>query len=119
MPKQQPNDLTVEQLKEKYGEVHQISVERKPVKYDPYKAPTADDEEIEDAVVAYIRKPNDRELGHAMSKLPAIIEAGKVIVKNCFVGGDEAILNEPALLTAAALQCVELLETRNARIKKL
>lgn len=102
-----------------HGEVHELSVADSVEAFDPYKVPTADDEVLEHAVRGYLRKPNDRELSYAMSKLPAMIEAGKVLVKNCWLGGNDRILDEPALLTAAALQAMPLLEVRQAQLKKL
>lgn len=108
----------IDQLKEKHGQLFEIQVADESVKYDPYRPPMDESDEVENAVTAFFRKPTDKELSHAMSKLPAIIEAGKVIVKSCFVAGDKRILTETPLLTAAALQCAELLEVRQAKLVK-
>ena len=109
----------IEQWKIEFGEVYAVTVADKSIKYDPLMAPKDDDEPIENGLVGYIRKPTDKELGFAMSKLPAVLEAGKVIVKNGWLGGDEQIKTDTALLSAAALQVVELLEVRQAQLKKL
>ncbi|MGA0556531.1 hypothetical protein ACO2Q8_07770 [Larkinella sp. VNQ87] len=114
------NAVDVEALKAKYGEVYQIAVQEIFVKHDPYLVPTNEDEdEIEGAVFAYIRKPTAKEINFAMSKVPNLIEAGKVIAKNCFVAGDRRVIDEPSMFTSAALQCIELLEIRQASLKKL
>lgn len=107
----------IDEWKAEFGDVYTITVSDATDKFDPLMVPKDDDETI-DGVTAYIRKPSDKELSFAMSKLPAVLEAGKVIVKNCFIGGDERVRTEPALLNAAALQCVELIEIRRARLKK-
>lgn len=109
----------IEEWKKEFGEVRELRVADRSVKYDPYMVPTDEDDEIEAALVGYIRKPTDKELGFAMSKLPAVLEAGKVIVKNCWLGGDDKIKTDGPALSAAALQCVELLEVRQAQLKKL
>ena len=104
--------------KKEFGKVHKIEVADKSVKYDPYMVPAEDDAPIEGALVGYLSKPTDKQLGFAMSKLPAVLEAGKVILKNCWLGGDDIIKTDTALLSAAALQCVELLEVRQAQLKE-
>lgn len=108
----------IDAWKVEFGKVHIIEVANKSVKYDPYMVPAEDDAPIEGALIGYLSKPTDKQLGFAMSKLPAVLEAGKVIVKNCWLGGDEIIKTDTALLSAAALQCVELLEVRQAQLKE-
>ena len=108
----------IDALKAEHGDLFTVTVAESSVKYDPFMVPKDEDEPL-DGLVGYLRKPTDKELGFAMSKLPSILDAGKVIVKNCWVGGDERIKTETALLGAAAMQVIELLEVRQAQLKKL
>lgn len=109
----------IEELKAKHGGVFTIEVEDETVKYDPYRVPSDDDADLENAKLIYLRKPTDQELNFAMTKMPAFLEAGKVIVKSCFLGGDADVLSDGKMLNAAAMQAVELIEFRKAKLKKL
>lgn len=110
----------IAEWKEKYGDgnVMKLEVAESFVKFDPHMMPDEDDEMSGPVAVAYIYKPTDKQLSFAMSKMPAFLEAGKTIVKNCFLGGDERIKTDTSMLNAAALQCVELIEIRQAKLKK-
>ena len=107
----------IEQWMDEYDEVHMLSVANTSIKYDPH-AVIDDDADI-DGWVCYIRKPNDKEMNFAMSKLPAMLDAGKVIVKSCWLGGDEEIKTNVPAFNAAAMQALEFLEVRQAKLKKL
>ncbi len=108
----------IEGWKKEFGEVRVITVADRSVKYDPYMVP-AEDDMIEGARIAYLRKPTDRELSFAMSKLPVMLDAGKVLVKSCWLGGDEAVKTEAALFNAAALEALQFLEVRQSKMVKL
>ena len=119
-PKLKLDQAQIDEWKKSHGEIHRIEVSETPEKFDPYKVPDDDDTaEIPNAVVGYLRRPNDRELNFAQSKMPNFTDAGKVILKACWLGGDERILNDPKLFRSAALQCLELLEVQRTRLKKL
>ena len=109
----------IDALRKEHGELHKVVVASASQKYDPYAVPDDSLEETEETTFGVIRKPTDKELSFAMTKLPSILDAGKVIVKNCWIGGDERILNETAMLNAAAMQCVELIEVRKSKLVKL
>ena len=113
--------ITLEQIadwKAKYGAVHIIEVAPAAKKYDKYLLPEEADEAIPDAVVGYLKHPDNRILSFALGKLPNFIDAGIAIVRNCWLGGDRRILDDPALLNSAGLQASELIETHQARLKK-
>jgi hypothetical protein len=111
--------VDLDALKEKHGEIYKVAVADEVVKHDPYMVPSTDEEELDNAVVVYIRKPTSKEINFAMSKMPQMIEAGKVILKTCFVAGDRRVLDDPSMFTAGALSCIELLEIRQSQLKKL
>ncbi|GAB3734930.1 hypothetical protein [Spirosoma lituiforme] len=107
----------IDQWKEKHGEISKITVADHSVKFDPHLVP-ADDEEIE-GKTAYLRKPTDKELSFAMSKLPVMLDAGKVLVKSCWLGGDEEIKTDMAMFNSAAMEALQFLEVRQSKMVKL
>ena len=50
---------------------------------------------------------------------PKLVTAGEVILNACWIEGDEEIRKDEELLVEACLQCCELIERKNASIKKL
>ena len=50
---------------------------------------------------------------------PKLITAGEMILNACWLGGDEEIRKDDELLSEASLKCVELIERKNAVLKKL
>lgn len=73
-----------------------------------------------------LRKPNRKVLGEVLSLLspiggqrPDILSAGEWILKTCWEDGDERIKSEDDLLIAASLKAVELVEIKEAELKKL
>lgn len=113
------NDPSViDGLKNQFGELSRLDVGSTQKKYDPHEVPD-ENAEIENAVYCLIRKPTDKELSFAFSKLPNMLDAGKVILKACFLGGDPNILTDPAMMDSAALQCLEFLQVRQTKLVKL
>jgi len=55
----------------------------------------------------------------AGSENSQLIRAGEVILNRCWVGGDEEIRKNDELTVAAAFQCYELIEIKEATLKKL
>ncbi|GAB2586597.1 hypothetical protein [Spirosoma areae] len=108
----------IAEWKVEFGEVSKITVADKSVKYDPHMVP-ADDDEIENGRVAYLRKPTDKELSFAMSKLPVMLDAGKVLLKSCWLGGDDEMKTDGALFNAAAMEALQFLEVRQSKLVKL
>jgi len=67
----------------------------------------------------YIKHPDNKVLNYAMQKLPNMQEAGKVIIKNCWLGGDERLIKDDTFLNSAALQVIELIQIRQGRLKEV
>ncbi len=112
--------VTPEQIaewKEKHGVIHMIEVAEEFVSLDPHIMVA----ELDDlpTAVGYIRQPDNKVINFAMQKLPMMLEAGKVIIKNCWLGGDDRLRKEDSFLNAAALQVIELIQTRQGRLKKV
>lgn len=113
-------EVTESQLaewKEKYGEIYAVEVSEEIISLDPHVMVA--DLEDQPKAVAYIKKPDNKVINFAMQKLPQMLEAGKVIIKSCWLGGDERLRKDDSFLNAAALQVIELLETRQGRLKKV
>jgi hypothetical protein len=71
-------------------------------------------------LVGYLRKPDRKCMNFALVTMPKnLISAGKAVVKECWLGGDERILTEDAYFSAAAFQAIELVEIYQARLKKV
>jgi hypothetical protein len=115
-------EVTAEVLKvwkAEFGKVHQVTVEPASRKFDPYVVPDDDGDAITDGLVGYLRPPTDKEASYALGKFPNIIAAGKIVLKTCWLGGDEAILTDERNFTAGGLRCVELLENRRSQLKEV
>lgn len=72
-----------------------------------------------------LRKPSKRILGQATGmmvpvngQLPDVSEAGEWILKNCWIDGDEIILEDEDLLFSASMACMEMTQLRTATLKK-
>ena len=50
---------------------------------------------------------------------PQYIRAGEVILLNCWVSGDDEIKNDESLLIAASMKAYELIELKEATLKKI
>lgn len=99
-----------------HGDVIIIEVSEEETELDPYKVEAdLDDQKL---VVGYLKPPDDKVMNFALQKLPMFLEAGKVIVKNCWLGGDERLINEPDFLNGAAMQAAQLIKIRQGRLKK-
>jgi hypothetical protein len=49
---------------------------------------------------------------------PDFITAGEIILAECWIGGDMDIRTDEALSIAASIQCIALIELKNASLKK-
>ncbi|MCC8186541.1 MAG: hypothetical protein LIP08_03240 [Bacteroides sp.] len=96
-------DKTMEQKisewKEKYGEVFQVEV---------------------DGHVAYLRKPTRKALGAAavVGKSDPM-KYNEILLTNCWLEGDEEIKTEDSLFLGVSAQLAELIEIKEATLKKL
>lgn len=61
----------------------------------------------------------DPETKAAELNLEKMVELGEIGLKNCWLGGSEAILSNDRLFAAAALQVGELFEIAETTLKKL
>lgn len=99
-----------------HGDVIVIEVSEEETELDPYKVEAdLDDQKL---VIGYLKPADDKVMNFALQKLPMFLEAGKVIVKNCWLGGDERLINEPDFLNGAAMQAAQLIKIRQGRLKK-
>jgi hypothetical protein len=96
-------ELTIEQKiaawKEAHGEIFQLEVE---------------------GHVAYLKKPTRKALSAAavMGKTDPM-KYNEVLLNNCWLEGDEAIKTDDALFLGASAQLAELIEIKEATLKKL
>lgn len=86
-------NITAEQIKEwkaKYGTVHKITVKVSET----------------DTATGYLRKPNRNHKATALSMYAKdkILECGEFLRNNCWLGGDERLLNEDDIADTAAIQ---------------
>lgn len=71
----------------------------------------------EAGLVCYLSRPDRGVYSAAFSLLAdkKMLEAGELVVRRCWVGGDEAAKQDPAI----CLKAVELLDVTGAALKKL
>lgn len=93
---------TAEQIaewKEKYRDIYEITV---------------------DGRVCYLRKPNRRELSYAsMAGKSDPMKFNEVILAQCWLGGDEEIKTEDDLFLGVSAQVAQIVEVKEAELKKL
>lgn len=96
------SEAEIAKLKARYGRIYIVEVED-------------DDSEV---YVAYFKRPDMSTLA-AMTKMAKTddIQAGKILVENCFVGGSEAVKTDPALFVATVGQLGHVVGSVKARIK--
>lgn len=121
MKKDSISNPTPEQIAEwkvKHGAVYTIEVAIEPENYEPNTI-AADLDELP-RLTGYLKKPDRKCMNFAMVTLPKnMIAAGKAVIKDCWLGGDEKLLTDDAYFSAAAFQAIELIEIYQARLKKL
>lgn len=95
-------EVTPEQIeawKEKHGDVYSIECEGK---------------------VCYVRRPTRKMLGLAATlsgKDP--IKYNEVLLKNVWLGGDDELMNDDAYFLGVSGQLAELIDIKDAELKKL
>lgn len=97
--KEKAIEQKISEWKEKYGDVYQVEV---------------------DGHVAYLKKPNRKALGAAavVGKSDPM-KYNEILLNNCWIEGDELIKTEDALFLGVSAQLAELIEIKEAAIKKL
>lgn len=92
-------DIQIKAWKKEHGDVFIIEVENKK---------------------CYLKKPDRKTLSFAMVGAEANpFQPAEVILENCWLGGDEVIKTDDSLFLAAAGQIDELIDIKEATIKKL
>lgn len=89
----------IQEWKEKHGDVFQVSV---------------------DGHTAYLKKPTRKTLGAAavIGKADPM-KYNEILLANCWLEGDEAIKTDDALFLGVSAQLAEMIEIKEAEIKKL
>lgn len=89
----------IAEWKRKYGSVFELSVEGKK---------------------AYLRKPDRKTLGYASTAGQTDpMKFNEVLLKGCWLGGDEEIRTDDELFLAASGKLGELIQVKEAELKKL
>lgn len=95
--------ITQEQIqawKAKYGEVFKIS--------------------FEDGKEVYLKKPDRKIMSYAMTKSQTNpLGFAEVVLNQCFLGGDQEVKTNDDYFLGAAAQLEQILEVKNAALKKL
>jgi hypothetical protein len=98
------NKATPDQIKswkEEHGDVFQISIE-------------------DGKKVCYLRKPNRKELSYAgKAGETDPWKFNEIILKSCWLGGDEDIQTDDSLFMAASMQIAVVTEFKKSEIAKL
>lgn len=114
----EPTKEQIDAWKLQYGGVTVIEVAEAPDVFDP----TTMSKDLDELpkMKGYLKKPDRKINNFALAMLGRnMIGAGKAILKDCWLGGDERILNDETYSTAAAIQAIELVEVFQTRLKKL
>lgn len=94
----------IEEWKKKHGEMYRLSI--------------VDSEE--NAHVCYLKKPSRKSIGYAsVGSKSNPIKFNEILLKECFVGGDEEIMKDDDLFLSAGGQLAELIQIREAELVKL
>lgn len=89
----------VGEWKEKHGDVYEVTI---------------------DGYVCYLRKPNRKELSYASTAgRNDPLKFNEVILNQCWLDGDEEIKTDDALFLGVSGQIAQLVEVKEAEIKKL
>lgn len=102
---------------EKHGDIHEIVVAVEPTKFDPHLLQDDDLANVP-TVSCFIKTPDDRVKNFALQNIAKPQDAGAIIIKNCWLGGDERIRTDKGLLGSASLQALEFIEIHQAKVKK-
>jgi acyl-coenzyme A synthetase/AMP-(fatty) acid ligase len=89
----------IEQWKKQYGDVFRIRVEDKE---------------------GYLRKPDRKTLSYASSVAANDpLKFNEIILKNCWLGGDKALIDDDAYFLAVSAKMDELIQIKEATLEKL
>lgn len=73
-------------------------------------------------LICYLREPNRKDISSVLPLLSGkkkdIVGAGEIILRNCFMLGDDEFLNDDKVILTAAIQCAALIQIEEATLKK-
>jgi hypothetical protein len=102
------------------GELSEVALEALKKQHNDAQVITVDGADEFTKHCIYVKKPDRRIMSLAMSPMnKSIVEQAEVLLKNCFIGGDENVLKDDDLFLAASVHALTLLEVRASEIKKL
>lgn len=98
-------EVNLENLKKEHGDIQTL---------------TLTDKAGKTVATAYLKQPGRNVVARALSLIAQTkpLEAGEFILENCFVGGDESILEDERQKMSAAMQAVALVELLDGELKK-
>lgn len=109
-----PTDEQIEQWKSMYGGVHLVEVAK-----DVKQPDTVVDLDNVPTYKAYLKKPSRQVKNLVITQMQDPIQAGKTLLKNCWLAGDPEINSHEDISAVAALNSIGILDQYEARIKKL
>lgn len=113
-----PTAEQIEQWKKEYGEIYTIEVAEEAEKYENDRLPVDFDEMPK--IMGYLKKPDRMIMNYALTNMSRnIMNAGKNVLKSCWIGGDIRMLNDENYLATAALQAIDLVDVYQSSLKKL
>lgn len=119
--KKQISPEQIAEYKQKHGEIFQIDVINENNNNDELSEEIVPEDKKEtDTFGGIFKRPGRKVLSLASrigDKDP--VKFNEVIAKNCFVDGDEEILNDDILFLSISSQLVKLIKVQESRIKKL
>ena len=94
------------QLKAEHGDVRTLTL--------------TDEDTGEVVATAYLKRPGRPIVARAVSLLSQskVLEAGEHLLENCFVGGDQRVLQDEWLKMSAAMKAVEIVKLLDGELKK-
>lgn len=91
-------EINIENLKKEYGRIFTASA---------------------DGMTAYFRKPNRKELSYALTLQNKPLEMTEVLLKQCFIAGDNAMIEKTEYLLGCAPIAEKLLEVKQVELGEL
>lgn len=109
-----PTEEQIAEWKAMYGEVHLVEVAK-----DVKEPDTVVDLDTVSTYKAYLRKPSRQVKNLVITQMQDPIQAGKTLIKNCWLAGDHEINSHEDISATAALNSLGIMDQYEARIKKL
>lgn len=94
-----------------------IEVEKAPLKNKPKDL--VEEEAFGECYVGYLATPSPRVRSLALMHIGDPFKAGGIVVRNCWLGGDEELRTDEEISLFANLQAGELIEVHRGNLKRL